>query len=67
MSSSESGKSSIMKYIPEKSIELREFLKDKGIKDLERRTILVNGEKVELNLIVDKKDEIIVLPVLRGG
>ena len=67
MSGSESGKSSIVKYVPERRMELREFLSDKGINDLTKHTVLVNGIRKELNQMVDQNDEIIVLPVLRGG
>jgi len=58
----------VMKFIPDKKIELREFLTKLGVKNIERRTILINGVKSnELNQIVDKNDEIIVLPMLKGG
>ena len=67
MSGSESGKSSIMKYVPEERMELREFLVKVGIKHIDRHTVLVNGLKAKLNDIVEKDDEIIVLPILRGG
>jgi sulfur carrier protein ThiS len=65
--SSESGKSSIMKYVPEESMELKEFLLKVGIKNLDRHTILVNGKRVKLDQLVEKNDEIIVLPLLKGG
>jgi hypothetical protein len=66
--SSESGKSSIKKFVPEESIELEEYLLSKGIKDLDRRVILVNGTRiVQLDQFVEKDDEIIVLPKLKGG
>ncbi|NHJ03501.1 MAG: hypothetical protein EAX90_01655 [Candidatus Heimdallarchaeota archaeon] len=67
MSDSGSGKSSIMKYIPEERIELREFLLKVGITNIDRHTILVNGLRGNLDQIVEKDDEIIVLPVLKGG
>ena len=67
MSGFESGKSSIMKYVPDESMELREFLLKVGIKNLERHTILVNGTRTNLNQLVEKDDEIIVLPILKGG
>ena len=67
MSNSESGKSSIMKYIPEERIELREFLLKVGIKNIDRHIILVNGARTSLDQLVEKDDEIIVLPILKGG
>ena len=49
-------------------MELEEYLLTKGIKDIERRVILVNGTRiVQLDQIVEKDDEIIVLPKLKGG
>ncbi|NHJ48041.1 MAG: hypothetical protein FK733_09660 [Asgard group archaeon] len=66
--SSESGKSSIKKFVPEERIELEDYLLSKGIKDIERRVILVNGTRiVQLDQFVEKDDEIIVLPKLKGG
>jgi sulfur carrier protein ThiS len=56
-----------MKYVPEENIQLKEFLKKQGIKNIERHTILVNGSKAHLDQSVKKDDEIIVLPVLKGG
>ena len=67
MSNSESGKSSIMKFIPEERMELREFLLKVGIKNIDRHTVLVNGARVTLDRTVEKDDEIIVLPILKGG
>jgi hypothetical protein len=67
MSGSDSGKTKIRKYVPEMKMGLREFLTNVGIKDLERHTILVNGHRASLEQEVDEKDEIIVLPILRGG
>ncbi|NHJ33500.1 MAG: MoaD/ThiS family protein [Asgard group archaeon] len=67
MSGSESGKSSIMKYVPEESMELKAFLLKVGIKNLDRHTILVNGARANLDQLVEKNDEIIVLPILKGG
>lgn len=67
MSGSESGKSSIMKYVPEERMELKEFLLKVGIKNLDRHTILVNGARAKLEQLVEKNDEIIVLPILKGG
>ena len=67
MSNSESGKSSIRKYIPEERMELREFLLKVGITNIERHTVLVNGIRATLDKLVEKDDEIIVLPILKGG
>ena len=67
MSDSGSGKSSIMKYIPEERMELREFLEKVGITNIDRHTILINGLRANLNQMVEKNDEIIVLPILKGG
>jgi hypothetical protein len=67
LSGSESGKSSIMKYVPEERMELKEFLLKVGIKNLDRHTILVNGARAKLEQLVEKNDEIIVLPILKGG
>ena len=67
MSDSESGKISIMKFIPEERIELGEFLLKIGIKNIDRHIILVNGSRANINQLVEKDDEIIVLPILRGG
>ncbi|MHA1630702.1 MAG: hypothetical protein ACTSXO_07720 [Candidatus Heimdallarchaeota archaeon] len=67
MSSSESGKSSILKFVPEERMVLRQFLLKEGVKDLERRVILVNGQPSDLNQFVERNDEIIVLPKLKGG
>ena len=67
MSDTGSGKSSIMKYIPEERIELKEFLLKVGISNIDRHTVLVNGSRASLNQIVEKNDEIIVLPILKGG
>jgi hypothetical protein len=67
LSGSESGKSSIMKFIPEERMELKEFLLKVGIKNLDIHTILVNGARAKLEQLVEKNDEIIVLPILKGG
>ncbi len=67
MSGSESGKSSILKFIPEERILLKEFLLKVGINKLDRYTILVNGARATLDQLVEKNDEIIVLPLLKGG
>lgn len=67
MSGSESGKSSILKFIPEERILLKEFLLKVGINNLDRYTILVNGARATLDQLVEKNDEIIVLPLLKGG
>ena len=67
MSGSESGKSSILKFIPEERMELKKFLIKVGIKNLDRHTILVNGTRAKLEQLVEKNDEIIVLPILKGG
>ena len=67
MSGSGSGKSSIMKYIPEERMELREFLEKVGITNIDRHTILINGLRANLDQMVEKNDEIIVLPILKGG
>ena len=56
-----------MKYVPEESMELKEFLLKVGIKNLDRHTILVNGARANLDQLVEKNDEIIVLPILKGG
>jgi hypothetical protein len=67
MSNSESGKSSILKFIPEERMELSEFLKKVGIINIDRHTVLVNGLRATLDQSVEKDDEIIVLPILKGG
>jgi len=67
MSNFESGKSSIMKYIPEERMKLREFLIKVGISNIDRHTVLVNGARATLDQLVEKDDEIIVLPILKGG
>jgi hypothetical protein len=67
LSGSESGKSSILKFIPEERVLLEEFLLKVGIKNLDRYTILVNGARATLDQLVEKNDEIIVLPLLKGG
>jgi len=67
LSGSESGKSSILKFIPEERMLLKEFLLKVGIKNLDRYTILVNGARATLDQLVEKNDEIIVLPLLKGG
>ncbi|MHA1124875.1 MAG: hypothetical protein ACTSO7_06505 [Candidatus Heimdallarchaeota archaeon] len=67
MSNSKSGKSSIMKFIPEERMELREFLLKVGISSIDRHTVLVNGTRATLDQLVEKDDEIIVLPILKGG
>jgi len=46
---------------------LEEFLLKVGIKNLDRYTILVNGARATLDQLVEKNDEIIVLPLLKGG
>lgn len=56
-----------MKFIPEERMELKEFLLQVGIKNLDRHTILVNGARANLDQLVEKNDEIIVLPILKGG
>ena len=56
-----------MKFVPEERMVLRQFLLKEGVKDLERRVILVNGQPSDLNQFVERNDEIIVLPKLKGG
>ncbi len=61
-------KSSIMKYVPEERIVLRGFLEAEGVSDIERHIVLINCERVDnLDQFVEKNDEIIVLPILKGG
>lgn len=61
-------KSSIMKYVPEERMELRRFLEAEGVSIIERHIVLVNCERVDdLSQFVEKDDEIIVLPILKGG
>ncbi|NHJ39516.1 MAG: hypothetical protein FK731_05735 [Asgard group archaeon] len=70
MSGSESGKISIRKFIPEERMELREYLAKVGIKNIDKHTIILNGYRVQNNQfdqLVEKDDEIIVLPILKGG
>lgn len=68
MSSSESGKTSIKKYVPDQRVELFKFLESKGLKQIEDHIILVNGNREkDLKRTLEKNDEIIVLPILRGG
>ncbi|HUT81531.1 MAG TPA: MoaD/ThiS family protein [Candidatus Bathyarchaeia archaeon] len=67
MSNFKSEKSNILKFVPDKRIDLREFLQKVGVKNIERHVILVNGSRTTKDLTLEKGDEIIVLPVLRGG
>ena len=68
MNGTGSGKSSIMKFVPEARMELLEFLTTVGIENIERHTVLVNCVRVtDLHSFVEKDDEIIVLPIIRGG
>jgi len=67
MSGSGSEKSSIMKYVPKERMELKEFLLKVGITNIERHTIIINGSRAKLDQLVEKDDEIIVLPILKGG
>ncbi len=61
-------KSSIMKYVPEERIVLRGFLEAEGVSNIERHIVLINCVRVEdLEQFADKDDEIIVLPILKGG
>ncbi len=48
-------------------MELKKFLLKVGIKNLDRHTILVNSARATLDQLVEKNDEIIVLPILKGG
>ncbi|MBN1331151.1 MAG: hypothetical protein JXA54_16890 [Candidatus Heimdallarchaeota archaeon] len=66
MSSSETEKSNILKFVPDKQVELKKYLEKMGI-ILEKRVVLVNGSRVTTNITVEKDAEIIVLPILRGG
>jgi hypothetical protein len=67
MSSSKSNTSLITKLVPEQKVKLESLLLKKGVKHLERHTILVNGNVSDLGRFVNKDDEIIVLPILKGG
>ncbi|MBD3189872.1 MAG: hypothetical protein GF308_04475 [Candidatus Heimdallarchaeota archaeon] len=67
MSGTQPGKTTIMKYIPEERITLRDFLLKVKLENIDRHTILVNGTKASPDQLVDKDDEIIVLPILKGG
>lgn len=67
MSSSKSNTSLITKLVPEQKVKLETLLLKKGVKHLERHTILVNGNVSDLGRFVNKDDEIIVLPILKGG
>lgn len=61
-------KSSIMKYVPEERMELRKFLKAEGVSDIKRHIVLINCKRVDNHdQFVEKDDEIIVLPILKGG
>ncbi len=61
-------KSSIMKYVPEERIVLRGFLEAEGVSKIEGHIVLINCIRVEnLDQFVEKDDEIIVLPILKGG
>jgi molybdopterin converting factor small subunit len=50
-----------------KEMTLREYLKKEGVKDPSKYNIWVNGEKKELDYILQEDDEVIVLPILKGG
>ncbi|MEA2071928.1 MAG: hypothetical protein U9O98_11655 [Asgard group archaeon] len=67
MSNLESGKASILKFVPKEKIKLREYLQQVGLERIDKHTILVNGRKTSIEDFVEKNDEIIVLPILRGG
>ncbi|MHA1557006.1 MAG: hypothetical protein ACTSPM_08755 [Candidatus Heimdallarchaeota archaeon] len=61
-------KSSIMKYVPEERIVLRGFLEAEGVKIAKEHVVILNSDRVEnLDQFVEKDDEIIVLPILKGG
>ncbi len=63
-------KSSIMKYVPKERMELRGFLEAEGVSNIDRHVVIINCERVEedkLDQFVEKDDEIIVLPILKGG
>ena len=61
-------KSSIMKYVPEERMELRGFLEGEGVSNIELHIVLINCERIDnINQFVEKDDEIIVLPILKGG
>ncbi|MHA1154496.1 MAG: hypothetical protein ACTSQK_00155 [Candidatus Heimdallarchaeota archaeon] len=61
-------KSSIMKYVPEERIVLRGFLEAEGVKITTDHVVILNCDRIEnLDQFVEKDDEIIVLPILKGG
>ncbi|HUT81912.1 MAG TPA: MoaD/ThiS family protein [Candidatus Bathyarchaeia archaeon] len=59
--------SNVKTHIAEEKILLREYLEKIGIKDIEKYTILVNGIIVKPDIMIEKDDEIIVVPILKGG
>jgi hypothetical protein len=50
-----------------KEMTLKEYNKKEGFKDLSKYNIWVNGEKKELDYVLKVDDEVIVLPILKGG
>ncbi|MBN1330245.1 MAG: MoaD/ThiS family protein [Candidatus Heimdallarchaeota archaeon] len=60
-------KTNIKTHIAEGKIMLKEYLEKIGIKEVEKYTILVNGKIVKLDMMIEKDDEIIVVPILKGG
>jgi hypothetical protein len=67
--SSEFDKRSILKFVPEERMDLEKYLESQGVKKLEKRVILINGLKISnvKDHSVEKDDEIIVLPLIKGG
>ena len=57
-----------MKYVPEERMVLRGFLEAEGVSNIDRHIVLINCIRVEdPDQFVEKDDEIIVLPILKGG
>jgi sulfur carrier protein ThiS len=46
---------------------LKEYLEKEGFKEPKKYNIWVNGVKVDLDYELEEGDEVIVLPVLKGG
>jgi hypothetical protein len=46
---------------------IKEYYEEKGYKDLTKYTIWVNGEKKDLDYILEEDDQVILLPILKGG
>ena len=51
----------------EKKTTVRDLMKELALEECQLMSVLVNGKKQDLDFEIDTKDEVVIIPAIRGG